>query len=592
MTHFSENSIPLMRKVHEVVNIESLSCLPNQCTKSDVWFIIMPWDHSLIESRSDETISPLVKFSDNLHEGSTLCILTSQSEAINVLQILQEKLTYQLWISIKLDKPLYNDGFLVRNHCTLLVLTKYSSTLKHSKTRIAYSFCPACDKTTKDYGGKKHLYHEYGTLMSDVWRDIVYCPSKFPETITKRLLDLFGIPPYDILNVVDLSSLKSSSPSLKQTNKCKYKKSLKNSRLIDSCLINEDCLSALKTIPSDSIDFCFADPPYNLKKKYQNYKDDLDIIEYFNWCDEWCNELIRVLKPGKTCAILNIPLWSVRHFIHLNRIAEFHTWITWDGLSLPVRKIMPANYSILCFSKGLPESFPGFTRKNHSIFEDRSLKTLKEGYCLRSSCINNRINANIQDKETITDLWWDIHRLKHNASRLDHPCQLPPNLMYRLISLFTNKGDIVLDPFDGIGTTTLSAHQLERYYIGIEICKEYHNTAQERHRIIDCGGDPFEKNNKVPKAKNSRVKRLKKQKYVIPKKTLQLEVREIAERIGHIPSRQELEQLSSYPINYYDEYFIDWGEVCAAARTTGMNEDREPKKDKKRFNYQMNFDDL
>lgn len=172
-------------------------------------------------------------------------------------------------------------------------------------------------------------------------------------------------------------------------------------------------------------------------------------------------------------------------------------------------------------------------------------------------------------------MWWDIHRLKHNTRRVDHPCQLPPQLMYRLIALFTQPGEMVLDCFNGAGTTTLSAHQLGRRYIGIELDERYHHMSLERHQEIEHGLDPFRKKKRELTAKNSPVARLKKQKYEVPKKTLQLEVRRVAQLLGHLPTRDEMIEQGKYPIRYYDEYFISWGEVCAAARTTGMSEVRE-----------------
>ena len=86
--------------------------------------------------------------------------------------------------------------------------------------------------------------------------------------------------------------------------------------------------------------------------------------------------------------------------------------------------------------------------------------------------------------------------------------------MYRLISLFTNENEFVLDPFNGAGTTTLTAQQLNRKYIGIELSEYYHNLTSQRHKELSSGCDPFRKiNDDMPKAKNSRVARIKKQKY-------------------------------------------------------------------------------
>jgi len=52
-------------------------------------------------------------------------------------------------------------------------------------------------------------------------------------------------------------------------------------------------------------------------------------------------------------------------------------------------------------------------------------------------------------------------------------------------------------------------------------------------------------------------------------------VKRVAQQLGHIPNHAEMVEHGKYPIRYYDEYFISWGEVCAAARTTGMKETRE-----------------
>ena len=56
------------------------------------------------------------------------------------------------------------------------------------------------------------------------------------------------------------------------------------------------------------------------------------------------------------------------------------------------------------------------------------------------------------------------------------------------------------------------------------------------------------------------------------KKILQLEVKRISEKLGRLPTHEDVEKYAKYPIKYYDEYFASWGEVCAAARTTGMTE--------------------
>jgi len=408
--------------------------------------------------------------------------------------------------------------------------------------------------------------------MSDVWHDITVDFEQYPKEVEIRLADLFGLPKYKRLNIYDQRVY--YKPTNKKHTYRKFSQT-ENDYAHNSILLNGDCIEQLKKIPDNSIDFCFADPPYNLKKKYEGWDDGIDVQKYFEWCDQWLNELARVLKPGRTLAVLNIPQWCIRHFKHLYTILDYQDWIVWEGLSMPVRMIMPAHYSILCFSKGKPRVLPALERKINSFLEYKASYAIKENYCIRPNCTTKRRHLKIKDSEFVANIWYDIHRLKHNSRRVDHPCQLPPMFMYRLISLYTNEGESILDPFNGAGTTTLAAQQLKRKYVGIELSEYYHNITTQRHIELTKGLDPFRKvNDDKPKVKNSPVERLKKQKYTVSKKVLQLEIKNISKQLGHIPTKDEVKQLSKYPFEYFENYFISWGEVTAAARTTGMNEKR------------------
>jgi len=550
---------------------------------SDVCLIILPasGQHEYRLRGIDEMLSALPA---HLGPNATMIVLGEVVDLVQVHTILAPSMRYQHWISIKRRSIKITDSteMLPRYHFGALVYTKYKSPLRHVKTRIPYTYCPACDKTTKDYGGKKHTYHEYGTLISDVWRDIAYDLEGDLTDIIIRFADLLGVHPYEELMVFDCRQL-----GLERTSILLREPSTKGLEVIHQLndsqtnqLMVGDCLEKLQQIPDNSMDFAFADPPYNLHKQYSGYADDMKVTQYFDWCDRWITELARVLRPGRTCVVLNIPLCAIRHFLYMETILTFQNWIAWDALAFPVRLIMPAHYTILCFTKGSPRALPGLV--GESEFMDslglintrKFLEPLAEGFCLRANCVNTRKQMNIDDRGTLTDLWCDIHRLKHNTRRVDHPCQLPPQLMYRLISLFTKPGEVILDCFNGAGTTTLSAAQLGRKYIGIEISEKYHNVALARHLEVLNGIDPFRKANRVLTAKNSPVPRMLKQRYIVPKKTLQLEVKRIATVLGRLPNREEVVQLGKYPINYYDQYFASWGEVCAAARTTGMSENR------------------
>lgn len=564
MGHLSDNSNKLS------YNFLGENLQVSTFLQSDVWFLTLPYFNQNQHTDFNSINCYLNSFIDDANKNATIIILTSPFYASYFLSELNPSATLKVWIGLSTTDIPQRDRQLNQTHAALLVLTKYKKRLEHTKTRIAYSFCPHCNRTTKDYGGKKHLYHEFGTLMSDVWRDITISYNGNLEPIIERLQDIFGIDPYTTLNHIDLRKNQFDVLSTQILKLPEFGDVINEIPFNESTLLNGDCLEELIQIPDNSIDFCFADPPYNIKKKYESWNDGIDIKEYFEWCDRWITELARIIKPNRTVALLNIPQWAVRHFKHLIKLLDFQDWIIWEALGLPVRMIMPSHYTVLCFSKGEPRPMPGLKRNSNSEIESLSLNTYKQGYCTRISCIKKRAKEQVQDKELVSNLWWDIHRLKHNSRRIDHPTQLPPMFMYRLISLFTHENEIVLDPFNGAGTTTLCSEQLNRKFIGIELSEYYHLISTNRHNELRRGIDPFRKNGNVPKAKNSYVERLKKQKYEIDKKTLQLEVKEISKKLGRIATRQDVIENTQYNIEFFDNYFINWSEVTAAARTTGM----------------------
>ncbi len=631
MTHLSENSNSLKIRLINAHNGDILSDVVKGFT--DVCVIILPPCDT-----PDECSNPLLNIgtliADAANALSNNAVLITVGEVIDLVHVqavMSSSVRYQHWIAIKrVSVAPTSKHALPNHHFGALIHTKYKQSLRHAKTRLKYTYCPACHKTTKDYGGKKHTYHHYGTLISDVWRDNPCDLDKDLSPIINRFQDLFGIEPYKELLILDCRDMGLHRATLGYSPMIDWNKSFVGSRedspeyiaslpvaqtsflhysvceqlnknqgeieennlpadVIDKVL-HGDCTEKLGELPTDSVDFIFTDPPYNLGKKYSGYSDDLEIRDYFNWCDSWLAELTRVLKPGRTLAILNIPLWAVRHFLFMETVLQFQNWIVWDALAFPVRLIMPAHYTILAFSKGQPRELPGLvdeTGYSNITYPPDSfyaLSPLHDGYCLRSNCVKRRQRERVNDRGPLTDLWWDIHRLKHNSRRVDHPTQLPPRLMYRLISIFTKPGESVLDCFNGAGTTTLAAHQLGRQYIGIEKSEKYCELARSRHEEILRGINPFRKAKRKLTDKNSHVPRLPKRKYAVPKKTLQLEVRRVANKLGHLPNREELTKNGKYPIKYYNEYFVSWGEVCAAARTTGMTEEQPKFKQMKQEN--------
>ncbi len=242
-------------------------------------------------------------------------------------------------------------------------------------------------------------------------------------------------------------------------------------------IIQGDCLDIFKEIPSNSVDMTFADPPFNLKKNYRSYKDRLEFQEYLNWCEKWIFEMVRVTKPTGSIFTHNIPKWLTYYATFLNEFAYFKHWISWDAPTAPMGKsLQPANYGVLFYGKEGKGTKINQLRYPHK--RDR-----KQGFLLKDY-------GGKKDKlhpfgPLVSDVWTDIHRIKHNKKRDPHPCQLPIHLLDRLILLSTDENDIVFDPFSGTGTTAISAKRLGRRYIGIELDSDYVRISQEKLEYIE-----------------------------------------------------------------------------------------------------------
>ena len=237
-------------------------------------------------------------------------------------------------------------------------------------------------------------------------------------------------------------------------------------------VINGDSLQILAQIPDNTVDMCFADPPFNLDKKYGTYKDQRAVEDYLAWCEQWLRELVRITKPSGSIFVHNIPKWLTYYAGILNQIAHFRHWIAWDAMSAPLGKtLLPAHYGILFYSK---------QAKGTKFFEVRAPhKTCREcGAFLKD--YGGKKDQMHPFGMLVSDVWTDIHRIRHNKRRDPHPCQLPIHLLERLILMTTDEGDLVLDPFLGTGTTAIAAKRLSRHYIGVELDPLYTQVARDK----------------------------------------------------------------------------------------------------------------
>lgn len=242
---------------------------------------------------------------------------------------------------------------------------------------------------------------------------------------------------------------------------------MKNKSFFESLIntiVQGDCLEIMGKIPDNSVDVTFADPPFNLKKKYNSYYDKQEVEEYLFWCKEWLKEMVRITKPSGSIFVHNIPKWLIYFGSYLNEYAMFRHWIAWNAMGAPLGKtLLPNHYGILYYVKSKDYKFYDIKmlhkrcRKCHYVLQDYGGK-----------------KAQMHPfGPLVSDVWTDIHRIRHKKRRDEHPCQLPVQLLERLILMSTDEGNIVLDPFIGTGTTAIAAKKLRRKFIGFDIDPKY-----------------------------------------------------------------------------------------------------------------------
>ena len=216
-----------------------------------------------------------------------------------------------------------------------------------------------------------------------------------------------------------------------------------------------DSLKLLKEIENESIDLIITDPPYKItargnggnsggmfqKKEVNNGKvfanNDIDI-------SDWIEDLYRILKPNSHCYIMTNNK-NIYHYLDVIDKTKFH-YIK-NLIWVKDNKIMGQTYM--------------------SQFE--YIIMLRKGKHKRINNCGTSDVLQIKNK-----------KLKDENNKTIHDTEKPIELMKILIENSSNEGEIVLDPFMGIGSTCIASKELNRNYLGFEINKKYFNIAQER----------------------------------------------------------------------------------------------------------------
>jgi site-specific DNA-methyltransferase (adenine-specific) len=233
----------------------------------------------------------------------------------------------------------------------------------------------------------------------------------------------------------------------------------------------QDVFTAFPHLPDGFVDLLFADPPYNLTKSFNDRRFKKTSVElYAEWLDSWLSQTVRLLKP--TASVYICGDWESSAAIH--RVGEKYfiprNRITWEREKGRGAK---SNW------KKCSEDIWFFTVSDDYYFDVEAVR-------LKRQVIAPYTDGNGAPKDWVesedgrfrlthpSNLWTDLSvpywSMPENT---DHPTQKPEKLLAKIILASSRPGDLVFDPFNGSGTTTVVAKKLGRRYLGVEIDETY-----------------------------------------------------------------------------------------------------------------------
>lgn len=305
--------------------------------------------------------------------------------------------------------------------------------------------------------------------------------------IQKTVEELYKIKSFSISNgkIVFKSFNKEKKVKNKKENSKKrlayeyYRRDYqKTNSEVDEKYLNKihcaDALKLLEQFPNNCIDIIITSPPYNFGIEYKDSSDVNIWNDYFDKLFNIFKECIRVLKDSGRIIINIQPMFSdyipTHHLISNFFLKE---GLIWKGEIIWEKNNYNCKYCTWGSWKSPSSPYLKYSWEFVEIFCKNSLK--KEG---------NKKDIDIESEEFKKWVYgkWSIAP-ERNMKKYGHDAVFPEELVRRLLKLFSYKNDIILDPFNGVGTTTKVAKELKRNYIGIDISKKYCETAENRLKI-------------------------------------------------------------------------------------------------------------
>lgn len=294
-----------------------------------------------------------------------------------------------------------------------------------------------------------------------------------------------------------------------------------------NAIVHGDCVQVMNALPAESVDLVFADPPFNIGYDYDVYDDSKDHDQYLDWSKKWIGAVHRALKPNGTFWLAIGDEYAAELKIASQEIG-FHTrsWVVWYytfGVNCS-RKFTRSHAHLFYFVKN-PQDFTfrdndmanRIPSARQLVYNDARANPLgrlpDDTWILRPQ--------DVADCFTTEEDTWYLPRVagtfKERAGF--HGCQMPEQLLGRIIRCCSNPGDLVMDPFSGSATTVAVAKKLGRQYLGFDLSEDYVKQGRERLERSRLG-DPLdgaeEPRMSAPATPGATMKRGKKKNESVP----------------------------------------------------------------------------
>lgn len=259
-----------------------------------------------------------------------------------------------------------------------------------------------------------------------------------------------------------------------------------------------DCLAGMRCIDDGTVDLAFADPPFNIGYDYDVYEDRRHGDEYLDWCRDWTREVVRVLKPTGTFWLAIGDEFAAELKVMLTREHGLtcRNWVVWYY-----------TFGVNCkykFSRSHAHLFYFVKDAEHYTFNDGAIRVPSARQLVYGD-LRAHPKGRLPDDTWILrpqdltegfrpdeDTWYFPRVCGTFKERAGwHGCQMPEQLLGRIIKSTSNEGDLVFDPFGGSGTTLTVAKKLKRRFLGFELSDAY--AARINKRLAAARpGDPLE----------------------------------------------------------------------------------------------------